>query len=152
MADLLSDCSHANDSAHLPKEAGASLRLLARESLGRKVEVSGGSSRRRTERGHLHPPVFNAFRQQLLFGGVGLGRVSEAQRAEELEADLGVAVIRQLHKLLDKFWMARQVGFSQANSVLAHPCLWIIKRLPQQVLIKLSQAVQRPQSVDASEW
>src|SRR5439155_6197840 len=104
-------------------EAGAPLRLLARESLGRKVEVSGGSSRGRTERGHLHPPVFNAFRQQLLCGGVGLRRVSEAQRAEELEADLGVAVIRQPHKLLDKFWTARQVRFSQANSVLAHPGL-----------------------------
>src|SRR5947208_13369580 len=109
-ADLLSDCSHANDSAHLPKEAGAPLRLLARESLGRKVEVSGGASRGRTERCHLHPPVFNAFRQQLLFGGVGLGRVIEAQRAEESEADLGVAVMSLPHNLLDKFWMARQVG------------------------------------------
>src|SRR5436309_2506633 len=130
MADLLSDCSHANDGAHLLKEAGAPLRLLARESLGRKVEVSGGSSRGRTERSHLHPPVFNPVRQQLLFGGLGLGRVSEAQRAEELEAKLRVRVVRHPRELLHKFWMARQVGFSQANSVLAHPCLWIIKRLP----------------------
>jgi hypothetical protein len=133
--DLTPDCSHANDRAHLLKKAGAPLRFLVRQPPGRKVEILGGASRRCTERGHLHPPVFNTLQQQPLFRGFGLGRICETQRAEQLEAKLGVLVIRHVHEFLDEVWMASHLGFSQANGVLAYPRLRVIKRRLQQVLV-----------------
>src|SRR5205814_10148169 len=144
MVDPLPNCSYANACARLLKEARAPLRCLVPQLPSRKVEIAGGASRRSTERGHLCPAVFNTLRQEPLLRSPGLGRISETQRAEKLEAHLGVGVVRHLRELLDQVGMAHQLGLRQANGILPHPCLRVIERLPEQVLIQLSQALQRP--------